>query len=206
MSRFDPPIVPKDFAPQHKFPAPLETNNRTSDLPPPEVPPPVDNIHKVLIEGVAALVARCGKLFEDISREKNQSNPLFNFLNGGSGHDYYARKLWEAQQKCTNQIRMRPDEKLQSTVQKMTAESRGNILGERPLERTLKDSCSAAAAADDDIHVQSNLSDTFTKPEVFVSTVYYSYCFQLVHDKTIKCLVTPNKHFPATPTEIITYK
>ncbi|KNA14912.1 hypothetical protein SOVF_103150 isoform A [Spinacia oleracea] len=167
LQRFDPPIVPKDFAPQHKFPAPLETNNRTSDLPPPEVPPPVDNIHKVLIEGVAALVARCGKLFEDISREKNQSNPLFNFLNGGSGHDYYARKLWEAQQKCTNQIRMRPDEKLQSTVQKMTAESRGNILGERPLERTLKDSCSAAAAADDDIHVQSNLSDTFTKPEVF---------------------------------------
>lgn len=93
LERFDPPIVPKDFVPQHKFPAPLETNNLMSGLPPPEVPPPVDHNLKVMIEGVAALVARCGKLFEDISREKNQSNPLFNFLNGGSGHDYCARKL-----------------------------------------------------------------------------------------------------------------
>lgn len=93
LERFDPPIVPKDFVPQHKFPAPLETNNLMSGFPPPEVPPPVDHNLKVMIEGVAALVARCGKLFEDISREKNQSNPLFNFLNGGSGHDYCARKL-----------------------------------------------------------------------------------------------------------------
>lgn len=166
LERFDPPIVPKDFVPQHKFPAPLETNNLMSGFPPPEVPPPVDHNLKVMIEGVAALVARCGKLFEDISREKNQSNPLFNFLNGGSGHDYYARKLWEARQKCTGQIRMRPDEKLYSTVQKLTAENRGKILGERPLEKTSKDSSSNTAAAAES-HIQSNLSDSFTKPEVF---------------------------------------
>ncbi|XP_021731354.1 G patch domain-containing protein TGH-like [Chenopodium quinoa] len=166
LERFDPPIIPKDFVPQHKFPAPLETN-LMSDPPPPEVAPPADNNLKVMIEGVAALVARCGKLFEDISREKNQTNPLFSFLNGGSGHDYYARKLWEAQQKCNGQIRMRPDEKLHSVVQKLTAESRGKILGERPLERTLRDSSSVAAAADDDNdNVQSSLSDTFIKPEV----------------------------------------
>lgn len=155
--------------PQHKFPAPLETNNYMSDLPPQEFPPPEDNDLKVMIEGVAVLVARCGKLIEDISREKNQSNPLFNFLNGGSGHEYYARKLWEAKQKCSDQIRMRPDDKLNATVQKMTAESRGKILGEKPLERAMNDSFSDAAAAS--AHVQSNLSDTFTKPEVFVSIV-----------------------------------
>lgn len=165
LERFDPPIVPKDFVPQHKFPAPLETNNYMSDLPPQEFPPPEDNDLKVMIEGVAVLVARCGKLIEDISREKNQSNPLFNFLNGGSGHEYYARKLWEAKQKCSDQIRMRPDDKLNATVQKMTAESRGKILGEKPLERAMNDSFSDAAAAS--AHVQSNLSDTFTKPEVF---------------------------------------
>ncbi|XP_021761241.1 G patch domain-containing protein TGH-like [Chenopodium quinoa] len=166
LERFDPPIIPKDFVPQHKFPAPLETNNLMSDPPPPEVAPPADNNLKVMIEGVAALVARCGKLFEDISREKNQTNPLFSFLNGGSGHDYYARKLWEAQQKCNGQIRMRPDEKLHSVVQKLTAESRGKMLGERPLERTLHDSSSVSAADDKNNNNQSNLSDTFIKPEV----------------------------------------
>jgi len=129
-----------------------------------------------LIEGVAALVARCGKLFEDISREKHKSNPLFDFLNGGHGHDYYARKLWEAQQKHTDQIKWRPDEKLYSTVQKMTAESRGKILGERPLERSLKDS-SSSYSVPDHVHIQSNMSDTFTKPEVFVSNPFYSCHF-----------------------------
>ncbi|KAL2935901.1 G patch domain-containing protein TGH [Bienertia sinuspersici] len=165
LERFDPPIVPKDFVPQHKFPPP-DANNLKNGLAPPEVPPPQDNNLKVMIEGVAALVARCGKLFENISREKNQSNPLFSFLNGGNGQEYYARKLWEAQQKCKDHIRMQPDEKLYATVPKMTAESRGKILGERPLERTLKDTTSDAAAAIDDIHTPSNLSDTFTKPEV----------------------------------------
>lgn len=174
--------------PQHKFPAPLETNNLMSSLAPPEVPPPADNNLKVMIEGVAALVARCGKLFEDISREKNQSNPLFSFLNGGSGHDYYARKLWEAQQKCKDKIRMRPDEKLYATVQKMTAENRGNILGERPLERTLKDASSNSSGPADDTHAPTNLSDTFTKPEVFVSTVL-SHCFLLMHDYTAVDLI-----------------
>ncbi|KAJ8452214.1 hypothetical protein Cgig2_006019 [Carnegiea gigantea] len=164
LERFEPPIVPSDFVARHKFPALLDTNNLTSSQSPPEVPPPEDNNLKVMIEGVAALVARCGKLFEDISKEKNKSNPLFDFLNGGRGHDYYARKLWEAQQKHTDQIKWRPDEKLYCTVQKMTAESRGKILGERPLERSLKDS-SSSASVEDHVHIQSNMSDTFTKPE-----------------------------------------
>lgn len=178
MSRFDPPIIPKDFVARHKFPAPLDTTNMINDPSPPEVSPPEDNNLKIMIEGVAALVARCGKLFEDISREKNKSNPLFNFLNGGIGHDYYARKLWEQRQKRKDQINWRPDENLYSTMQKMTAESRGNILGERPLERTLKDSSSSQGTTDD-VHLQSNLSDTFTKPEVFVSSFFTCPCLLL---------------------------
>ncbi|KAI8024641.1 G patch domain-containing protein TGH [Camellia lanceoleosa] len=90
---FDPPIILKDFVPLHEFPIPLDINNKFADTPPPEIPPPQDNNLKLLIEGVATLVARCGKLFEDLSREKNQLNPLFSFFNGGNGHDYYSWKL-----------------------------------------------------------------------------------------------------------------
>ncbi|KAH7852238.1 hypothetical protein Vadar_022361 [Vaccinium darrowii] len=165
LERFDPPVIPKDFVPCHKFPAPLDMNNRFSDAPPPEIPPPEDNNLKILIEGVAAIVARCGKLFEDLSREKNQSNPLFSFLNGGDGHDYYSRKLWEGRQKRTDGKKLELDGKVVSSVQKMTAESRGNILGERPLERTSKDLSLASTSTD--VQLQFHLSDTFTKPESF---------------------------------------
>lgn len=172
-SRFDPPVVPKDFVPHHKFPGPPETSYKLGDPGPPEVPPPQDNNLKVLIDGVATLVARCGKLFEDLSREKNQSNPLFSFLVGGNGHDYYARKLWEEQQKRGDQTKLHLDGKLSPRTQKMTAESRGKILGERPLERSSKDSNTSIASAD--IHLQYNLSDTFTDPSLYVSTL--DLCF-----------------------------
>lgn len=166
LERFNAPVVPRDFVPHHKFPGPLETNYKLADDPPPEVPPPDDNNLKLLIDGVAALVARCGKLFEDLLREKNQSNPLFGFLTGGNGHDYYARKLWEEQQKRDSQRKQQVDGKLSSSIQKMTAENRGKILGEKPLERSTKDSSSSAASAEV-IQLQYNLSDTFTEPASF---------------------------------------
>lgn len=165
LERFDPPVVPKDFVPHHNFPGPPETSYKLGDPGPPEVPPPQDNNLKVLIDGVATLVARCGKLFEDLSREKNQSNPLFSFLVGGNGHDYYARKLWEEQQKRGDQTKLHLDGKLSPRTQKMTAESRGKILGEKPLERSSKDSSTSIASAD--IHLQYNLSDTFTDPSLY---------------------------------------
>ncbi|KAJ6672589.1 hypothetical protein OIU85_013882 [Salix viminalis] len=118
LERFDPPVIPKDFLPHHKFPGPLEFDNKPDA--PPEVPPPEDDNLKILIEGVATLVARCGKLFEDLSREKNQSNPLFSFLTGGNGHDYYSRKLWEEQQKRNGQKKIALDGKFSSSVDKMT--------------------------------------------------------------------------------------
>lgn len=164
--RFDPPSVAKDFVPHHKFPGPLETDFKVADAGPPEVSPPADNNLKVLIEGVATLVARCGKLFEDLSKEKNQANPLFTFLHGGEGHDYYVRKLWESRQKRADQTKNELHGKAPATVQ-LSAESRGSILGERPLERRSKDASSSVAASDS-IQLQYNLSDTFTKPASFV--------------------------------------
>ncbi|KAM7279485.1 hypothetical protein ACFE04_006619 [Oxalis oulophora] len=158
MERFEPPVVPKDFVPHHKFPP--QSENTFSVPPPPDFPPPDDNNRKLLIEGVATLVARCGKLYEDLSRDKNQSNPLFSFLNGGIGHEYYARKLWEEQQKCKDQVKLPLDSKSSKNNDKMTAESRGKLLGEKPLERTSTDSKPASSTSD--IQLQYNLSDTFT--------------------------------------------
>lgn len=164
--RFDPPVIPKDFVPRHIFSAPLGDNYKLADLPPPDVPPPDDKDLKVLIEGVATLVARCGKLFEDLSREKNQSNPLFSFLNGGDGHQYYFRKLWEESQKRNDHSKQLFVEKLYPTEQKMTAESRGKILGEKPLEKSSK-SISSSITPAAAVNLQVNLSDTFTNPVSF---------------------------------------
>lgn len=135
---------------------------------PAEVTPPEDNNLKVLIEGVATLVARCGKLFEDLSKEKNQSNPLFAFLNGENGSDYYARKLWEERQKRGDQNKLWEEKKSHKSEQ-LTAERRGAILGEKALERNSKDSSSLVASAGS-VNVQIKLSDTFTKPASAVST------------------------------------
>ncbi|KAL0377055.1 UNVERIFIED_CONTAM: G patch domain-containing protein TGH [Sesamum calycinum] len=59
LERFDPPVIPKDFVPHHKFLAPLGNDAKNAEVPPPEVPAPEDNNLKALIEGVATLVARC---------------------------------------------------------------------------------------------------------------------------------------------------
>lgn len=163
LERFNPPLIPKDFTPHHKFSAPLEMGYKVCEVPPPEVPPPEDNNLKVLIEGVATLVARCGSLFEDLSREKNRTNHLFAFLSGGNGHEFYKRKLWEERQKCNDKTKQQSDSKMSQKAQKMTAESRGRILGEKPLERSLKDSIALIPAADTQ-NLQLNLSDTFTQP------------------------------------------
>ncbi|XP_061365176.1 G patch domain-containing protein TGH isoform X2 [Gastrolobium bilobum] len=165
MERFEPPLIPNDFVPRHAFSGPLEISRKNYEVPPPDVHPPEDSNLKLLIEGVANLVAKCGKVYEDLSREKNKSNPLFNFLSGGTGHDYYARKLWEAQQKCNDQTRRQLDGKMPPGVQKLTAESRGQILGENPLERSSQDPSSLVVSTD--VHLQYNLTDTFTMSASF---------------------------------------
>jgi G patch domain-containing protein 1 len=160
--RFNPPIIPKDFVARHKFSGPLEAETKPTVSAPPEVPPPADNNLKLLIEGFATFVSRCGKLYEDLSREKNQSNQLFDFLREGNGHDYYARRLWEEQQKRKDQSKLTLDVKVSPTVQKMTAETRGSLLGEKPLQRSLKETDTSASSGGS-FQFPTNLSDTFTK-------------------------------------------
>lgn len=138
--------------------------DKFAEAPPPEVPPPENDSLKLLIEGIATLVARCGKLFEDLSKEKNRSNPLFSFLSGGNGYQYYARKLWEAKQKTGQRVDTSDD-------RKMTAEGRGRILGEKPLERSANAS-TRTSVHKEVIHFQSNLSDSFAKPTSLVSKLH----------------------------------
>ncbi|KAM0944272.1 putative G patch domain-containing protein [Dioscorea sansibarensis] len=161
VERFQSPVIPPDFEPVHKFSAPLEPASKFAEALPPEVPPPEDGNLKLLIDGLATLVARCGKLFEDLSKEKNKSNPLFSFITGGNGHSYYLRKLWEEKQKHGDQQKQMDTKSIPSGL-KLTAESRGRILGERPLEKSTESSSSVVPK--EIIHLQSNLSDTFTKP------------------------------------------
>ncbi|XP_042472781.1 G patch domain-containing protein TGH homolog isoform X2 [Zingiber officinale] len=176
IERFHPPVIPANFDSHHKFSAPLETVFKVSELPPPEVPPPEDSSLRLLIDGFATLVTRCGKLFEDLSREKNRSNPMFSFLTGGDGHNYYIRKLWEEKQKNINQVYLAEDLKSKGSVERMTAENRGRILGEKQLERRSKEPSTSAAAKE--IHFQSNLSDAFTKPSSLVGVIENAKTFK----------------------------
>ncbi|KAJ0248737.1 G patch domain-containing protein TGH [Hirschfeldia incana] len=161
VERFDPPKIPKDFVARHKFLGPREAEAKPTVSAPPDVPPPEDKNLKLLIDGFATFVSRCGKLYEDLSREKNESNQLFDFLRGGSGHDYYARRLWEEQQKRSGQSNLQLDAKVPPSVQKMTAETRGSLLGEKPLQKSKKEPETSSSGGS--FQFPTNLSDTFTK-------------------------------------------
>lgn len=162
LERFHPPEIPADFDGHHKFSSPIQAADKFSDLAPPEVPPPEDATLRLLVEGCAAMVARCGKRIEDFYKEKSKASPQFLFLDGGDGCGYYTRKLWEHQQKFIDQ--QKPDiVKSKPSSEKLTAENRGKILGERPLDRSSKSS-SSSFSAKDAVQLQSNLGDTFVKP------------------------------------------
>ena len=173
--RFLPPEIPDDFDAQHKFPTPVQSAEKFSDSAPLEVPPPEDTSLTLLIDGCAAMVARCGKHIEDFYKEKSKTNPQFLFLSGGDGCDYYMSKLWEHQQKHIVQQR-HDSAKSKTSSDKLTAENRGKILGERPLDRTTK-LHSPSLSVKEAVQLQSNLIDTFVKP---ISVVSYFYCIGLL--------------------------
>ncbi|KAH9302240.1 hypothetical protein KI387_013823, partial [Taxus chinensis] len=162
-SKFNPPIIPPGFVPKHKFAAPLEVERKVSEVAPPEGAPPDDLELRMMIDGLATFVARSGKIFEDLSREKNANNPLFCFLFGGPGHDYYRRKLWEEQRKLVERGKSFTENFHEKKRQNLSSEERGRVLGETPLERSSK-SANACVPPGDVARLQSVLSDTFTKP------------------------------------------
>lgn len=162
VTRFHPPAIPPNFRPIHKFAVPLDqTLKDYNNAPPPDASPPEDANLRLLIEGSAAMVARCGKSIEDVYMEKSKTNPLFFFLRSGAeGHDYYIRKLWENKQKFVDESKQ---------AEKLTAEKRGRILGERPLASTTFGGNGVSVKAREVIIPQPSLGDTLTKPISLVS-------------------------------------
>ena len=158
-----PSTIPPGFVPQHKFSVPLEVERNLLQLPPPEEAPPHDSELCMMIEGIATFVARSGKIFEDLSREKNVNNPLFCFLFGGHGHDYYRRKLWEEQKRLAEEGKSPIEKSSERKGQKLNSEDRGRVLGETPLEKS-SDSARKCVPSDDVDRIQSILFNTFTKP------------------------------------------
>lgn len=160
---FIPPAIPPGFVTRHKFSVPLEVERNFFQLPPPEASPPHDSELCMMIDGLATFVARSGKIFEDLSREKNANNPLFCFLFGGPGHDYYRRKLWEEQKRLAEQGKAPIKDSSKSMGKKLNSEDRGRVLGETPLEKS-SGSARKCVPSEDADRLQSILSDTFTKP------------------------------------------
>lgn len=57
--------------------------------PAPKVAPPEDPELRRTIEAMAPFVARNGPAFEALATKLNASNPMFCFLSGGRGAEYY---------------------------------------------------------------------------------------------------------------------
>lgn len=174
---FSPPIIPKNFSFVHIFNNPL-CSERLQDRPaPPAAQPPDDPEQCKYIEGLASFVAKSGPRLEEISKEKQKENPMFGFLFGGPGHDYYVRRLWEEEQKLVKdgkqqiQIDNAQNEKAgkQSNFSsRLAANERGRMLGEIPLPKgpasaqRLDSPVASMVGADDRARLQSALSSTFT--------------------------------------------
>ncbi|KAL6992040.1 hypothetical protein U1Q18_010151 [Sarracenia purpurea var. burkii] len=77
--------------PPHLVPSPLLG---PYDSPPPPAAPPSDPELQKCIDKLVEYTAKNGPEFEAMIREKQQDNPVYSFLFGGEGHNYYRYKLW----------------------------------------------------------------------------------------------------------------
>ncbi|KAJ3692470.1 hypothetical protein LUZ60_012820 [Juncus effusus] len=169
LERFPPPKIPRDFTPTHKFPSNTHQRLQNYQNAPPEIPPPQNTDLKKLIDGSADLIARSGKSIEDLYREKCKTNPMFSFIkDGAEGHEYYLRKLWENKQKFGDNNE-KNDDKLGSEKkerEKLSAENRGRILGEKPLVSTYynNNNNNFESARTENDAARKVVGDSLTKP------------------------------------------
>lgn len=65
-------------------------------LGPPQPPAPIDPKQRSIIDKLAAYTVKNGPQMEDITRQKQANNPMFEFLTeGGKYHDYYKWKIFD---------------------------------------------------------------------------------------------------------------
>lgn len=63
--------------------------------PPTPVQPPADNDLQKRIDKLVEYACKNGPQFEALMKDKQKENPLYAFLFGAEGHDYYRYKLWQ---------------------------------------------------------------------------------------------------------------
>ena len=157
---FQAPEVPKEFNERHVF----DTGDVADDMNEAEeekeeeiLPPPPPQMQKLsdekrkVIESLARFVARNGEAFEQLAKQKQKNEKKFSFLFGGEGASSYAyclkkakleekrnaRKLLAtAKRKIAPLLSAAKGEDI-SKQRKHDAESRGILLGEEPLKRTV---------------------------------------------------------------------
>lgn len=116
MAQYPPPAQ----FPYHTGPYPYASGlSRSSALPPPSIPPqgpgglslssgffnpweppptpvqaPADNDLQKRIDKLVEYAVKNGPQFEALMKDKQKDNPMYAFLFGAEGHDYYRYKLW----------------------------------------------------------------------------------------------------------------
>lgn len=153
--------------------------------------PPDDPELCKYIEGLASFVAKSGPRLEEISKEKQRDNPMFGFLFGGLGHDYYVRRLWEEGQKLAKEGKQQikidnvPSEKAgrrSNFSPQLDANERGKMLGEIPLPKGAAPvqrqnaPIASMVGAGDRARLQSALSSAFTSSSTVRCTLWLERC------------------------------
>lgn len=72
------------------------------ELPPTPVQAPVDNDLQKRIDKLVEYACKNGPQFEALMKDKQKENPLYAFLFGAEGHDYYRYKLWQTLNPVSN--------------------------------------------------------------------------------------------------------
>eukprot|EP00850_Spirogloea_muscicola_P008601 SM000046S16382 [mRNA] locus=s46:330746:335684:+ [translate_table: standard] len=170
---FPPPVVPQSFVPVHTFAEPLRP--ATAAPPPPAAAPASPSLLSA-VQGMAAFIARGGRAAEALARERHAGDPLFAFLSGGEGADYYRRRVWEAQQAAAATASSGSSSLAQlldnvggqgegrGRRHRLDAQGRGEMLGERPLKHEPAAPVAPSVVPVEDIaRVQAQLASQFTR-------------------------------------------
>eukprot|EP00850_Spirogloea_muscicola_P010945 SM000066S20420 [mRNA] locus=s66:246128:251109:+ [translate_table: standard] len=171
---FPPPVVPPSFVPVHTFAEPLRPATAAPPLP---AAAPDSPSLLAAVQGMAAFIARGGRAAEALARERHAGDPLFAFLSGGEGADYYRRRVWEAQQAAAAMASSGSSSLAQplddfggqgegrGRRHRLDAQGRGEMLGERPLkhEPVAAPVAPSVVPAEDIARVQAQLASQFTR-------------------------------------------
>ena len=158
---FEGPEVPRDFNERHVF----ETDNKGKEVDDRKeeeeeeeiLPPPPPQLQKLsgekrkIIESLAHFVARNGEAFEQLAKQKQKNDKKFSFLFGGEGASSYAyclrkakleekrnaREIIASMKKNVPLIASAKQQEISKGRQHHDVESRGKLLGEEPLKRTV---------------------------------------------------------------------